>query len=90
MVCGTSKALVENLARWRSAQERRGVLVRMNGSGVQDGGLGSRAGGDRERDAELLFGSNKDAEDQGRVQSQGHVRCSGGQTEMAWTCPEER
>lgn len=67
MICGNSRVLVENLERWRSAQERRGVLVRLSGRGVQDGGLetGSRAGGDREdRDAEVLFGSNEDAEDQ--------------------------
>lgn len=41
------------------------MLVRMSGRGVQDGlETGSRAGGDRDRDAEVLFGNNEDAEDQ--------------------------
>lgn len=64
MVSRKSRALVD-LERWRSAQNRRAVLVGMHGRDVEDGGLetGSRAGG------------KEDVEDQDRVQSQGDARC---------------
>lgn len=58
--------------KWMNRINERGGLER-----------GSRAGGDGGGDAELLFGSKEDAEDQERVQPQGHVRCSGESLHMS-------